>query len=56
MQLKQVLQKSKKYKRHGYRLETKEKGILVLTTENVYFLTASHGFSKAVYPLRMSME
>ncbi|MCH4365408.1 hypothetical protein [Staphylococcus haemolyticus] len=44
--------KVKKYKRHGYRLETKEKGILVLTTENVYFLTASHGFAKTVYPIK----
>ena len=24
----------------------------MLTTENVYFLTASHGFSKAVYPIK----
>ena len=47
-----VTKNVKNYKRRGYHLETKEKGILVLTTENVYFLTASNGFAKSVYPIK----
>lgn len=47
-----VTKNVKNYKRRGYHLETKERGILVLTTENVYFLTAGNGFAKIVYPIR----
>lgn len=47
-----VTKNVKNYKRRGYHLETKEKGILVLTTENVYFLTVGNGFAKTVYPIK----
>lgn len=47
-----VTKNVKNYKRRGYHLEAKERGILVLTTENVYFLTASNGFAKSVYPIK----
>jgi len=42
----------KNYKRYGYHLETTDKGILILTTENIYFLTAQNGFAKTVYPIK----
>lgn len=43
----------KNYKRYDYYLETTAKGILILTTENIYFLTAQNGFAKTVYPIKM---
>ncbi|MCJ1787575.1 hypothetical protein [Staphylococcus warneri] len=42
----------KNYKRYGYHLETTDRGILILTTENIYFLTAHNGFTKTVYPIK----
>ncbi|WP_367122816.1 hypothetical protein V6D01_09045 [Staphylococcus capitis subsp. urealyticus] len=47
-----VTKNVKNYKRRGYHLETKERGILILTTENVYFLTVGNGFAKTVYPIK----
>ncbi|PTG21244.1 hypothetical protein [Staphylococcus chromogenes] len=47
-----VTKNVKNYKRRGYHYETAEKGLLILTTENVYFITTQNGFAKTTYPIK----
>lgn len=44
--------KIKSYKYRSYHWEIQENGILILTTENIYFLTAQNGFTKIIHPIK----
>ena len=47
--------RSVKRKSRGHYLVKTSKGILIMTNENIYYLTAVNGFTKTVYPMKMLM-